>query len=63
VPTAPLVVSFGGVESRAADNWYGLVYAGVLQMNVRVPDGAPAGAEVPVTVSGGGSQAVTIAIE
>jgi uncharacterized protein (TIGR03437 family) len=32
----------------------GLTYAGVLQVNVTVPENAPAGAEIPLTLSVGG---------
>ncbi len=64
-PAQPVSVSFGGVESKAADNWMGLIYAGVLQLNIRVPLDAPSGAAIPLVVAVGGipSQAgVTIAI-
>ncbi|MCS6953656.1 MAG: endo-1,4-beta-xylanase [Bryobacteraceae bacterium] len=65
-PTLPVVVTFGGVESRFADNWAGLVYPGVVQLNVRVPLEAPSGPGVPLRVSVGGAASqdgVTIAIE
>ncbi len=65
-PVQPLVVSFDGVESTTSDNWVGVVYAGVLQVNVRVPADAPSGDAVPVVVRLGGTRSPdgpTIAIQ
>jgi len=67
-PAQPVTVSFGGV---AATNYAYVgeapgVVAGVLQINVTVPDLAPTGSSVPVTVSIGSiaSQAgITAAIQ
>jgi uncharacterized protein (TIGR03437 family) len=54
VPVQPVVASFGGAESRFPDQWCGLIYAGVLQCNVRVPFEAPSGIAVPLFVTVGG---------
>jgi uncharacterized protein (TIGR03437 family) len=54
VPVLPVAAFFGGIESRHPDQWCGLIYAGVLQCNVRVPLEAPTGAAVPVVVTVGG---------
>lgn len=65
-PALPVAVRFGGVESRFADNWAGLVYPGVVQLNVRIPHEAPSGAAVPLKVFAGGigsQDGVTVAIE
>jgi endo-1,4-beta-xylanase len=65
-PLLPLTVAFGGVESRFGDNWAGLVYPGVVQLNVRVPHEAPSGAAVPLQVAAGGiasQEGVTVAVE
>jgi uncharacterized protein (TIGR03437 family) len=49
-PAQPVRITFGGVESACPDNWIGLVYAGVTQINACVPDNAPSGAAVPLEV-------------
>jgi uncharacterized protein (TIGR03437 family) len=53
-PTAAgnLTVMIGGAQ--AAVRYQGEVYAGVMQLNVQVPAGAPAGNAVPLVVSVGG---------
>jgi uncharacterized protein (TIGR03437 family) len=52
VPAGDLTATFGDKPGRV--EFKGLVYAGVLQLNVRVPDDAPVGANVPLTVTVGG---------
>jgi uncharacterized protein (TIGR03437 family) len=52
VPAGDLTVTFGDKPGRV--EFKGLVYAGVLQLNVRVPDDAPVGSNVPLTVTVGG---------
>lgn len=52
VPAGDLTVTFGDQPGRV--EFKGLVYAGVLQLNVRVPDDAPVGSNVPLTVTVGG---------
>jgi uncharacterized protein (TIGR03437 family) len=62
-PMYPVSVTFGGREGTI--DFAGLVYAGVLQINVRVPDDAPAG-PVPVIVRIAGASSptgVTVAIQ
>ncbi|MGA2329050.1 MAG: hypothetical protein ABSH05_22510 [Bryobacteraceae bacterium] len=51
-PADALTVTFGGVPGRV--DFKGLVYAGVLQLNVWVPANAPVGSNVPLTVTVGG---------
>lgn len=51
-PQGNLEVQFGGVHADVI--FKGVVYAGVLQVNVWVPAEAPAGNAVPLTVSVGG---------
>jgi uncharacterized protein (TIGR03437 family) len=63
VPAAPVTVTFGSAEGRVL--FSGRVYAGVTQINVVVPQGAPAGA-VPLAVSIGGvktQSGVTVSLE
>lgn len=65
-PELPVTVAFGDKQSNPQDLWVGLVYAGVTQINARVPADAPAGPAVPVTVTVGGIPAqsgVTVAIK
>ncbi len=65
-PVLPVSVTFGGAQSACPSNWAGLVYAGVTQINACVPEGAPSGSGVSVTVKVGGVQAqsgATIPIE
>lgn len=50
-PAQPVKITFGGVESTCPDNWIGLVYAGVTQINACVPANAPSGAAVPLEVT------------
>ena len=67
-PTLPVTVSFGGVQATSYQfigEAPGLV-AGVLQINVNVPAGAPAGSSVPVTVTIGtatSQSGLTVAIQ
>ncbi|MGH9663633.1 MAG: endo-1,4-beta-xylanase [Bryobacteraceae bacterium] len=64
-PALPVIVKFGDSESDCAYNWAGLVDAGITQINARVPDGAPVGNAVPLSVTAGGVAAqagVTVAI-
>ena len=59
-----LAVSFGGVPGTVL--FQGHTYAGVLQVNVRVPEAAPKGSAVPVvlTVNGASSSpSRTVAIQ
>lgn len=65
-PVAAVSVSIGGVNAPVeyAGGSPGSV-AGLLQLNIRIPDGIPAGAEVPVILNIGGVSSrsgVTIAI-
>jgi uncharacterized protein (TIGR03437 family) len=50
-PATPVQVFVGGIESTCADNWAGLIDAGVLQVNACVPENAPSGAAVPLSVT------------
>lgn len=52
VPAGDVTVTFGDKPGRV--DFVGLVYAGVLQLNVRVPPDAPVGSKVPLTVTVGG---------
>jgi len=66
VPVQPVSVVIGGVESRAADNWQGMVFPGVLQLNVRIPPNAPSGLAVALTASVGSASSqpgVTLSIQ
>lgn len=61
-PVTPPVVTFGGVPGKV--DFAGLVWAGVTQINVIVPENAPAGV-VPLTVSVAGRSSpdtVTVAL-
>ncbi len=63
-PAGPLTVTFGGVPGHV--EFKGLVYAGVLQVNVTVPNDAPAGSAVPLVVNVAGVSSpsgTTIAIQ
>jgi uncharacterized protein (TIGR03437 family) len=51
-PQGDLEVQFGGIHGDVI--FKGVVYAGVLQVNVWVPTGAPAGNAVPLVLSVGG---------
>jgi len=57
VPAAPVSVTIGGVPSACPENWAGLIYAGVTQVNACVPVAAPSGDAVPLQVSVGGVSA------
>jgi uncharacterized protein (TIGR03437 family) len=62
-PAGKLTVSFGGVEAQVI--FAGLVYAGVTQLNVLVPQSAPSGA-VPLAVNVGGAASqpgVTVSLQ
>lgn len=64
-PSQPVTVTIGGVESKCPDNWIGVVYAGVTQVNACVPQGVPSG-DVPLVVSVGGVHSqpgVTVRVE
>ena len=54
MPAAPVSVQVGGVPSNCSENWVGIIFAGVTQVNACVPAGAPPGDTVPLTVSVGG---------
>jgi endo-1,4-beta-xylanase len=57
-------VSFGGVDApRCASTFAGLVYAGVTQVNVCVPEDAPRTGAVPVVFHAGASQSASAAID
>jgi uncharacterized protein (TIGR03437 family) len=56
-PAAPVSVRIGGVPSACAENWVGMIFAGVTQVNACVPAGAPTGDAVPLLVSVGGVSA------
>lgn len=66
-PVLPVSVKIGGVDAEilyagAAPE----LVAGVLQVNVRIPDNVPAGAEVPITLRVGSQQSpsgVTLAVQ
>ncbi len=65
-PAAPVSVQMGGVSSGCSENWAGLIFAGVTQVNACVPASAPSGDAVPLEVSVGGVSAqtgVTVRIE
>jgi uncharacterized protein (TIGR03437 family) len=51
MPAASVGVQIGGVESACSENWVGMIFAGVTQLNACVPPGAPAGDAVPLSVS------------
>ncbi|MGA2327764.1 MAG: endo-1,4-beta-xylanase [Bryobacteraceae bacterium] len=64
-PVQPMTITFGGVESTCTDNFVGMVYAGVTQINACVPANAPSGV-VPLVVTIGGVSSrsdVTVRIE
>ena len=46
-------IKVGGVDVPPGDIWNGLIYQGVLQVNFRVPESAPAGGAAPLVVSVG----------
>ncbi|MGC9972597.1 MAG: hypothetical protein ABSE56_18595 [Bryobacteraceae bacterium] len=50
-PAADLSVTFGGAPGEVL--FKGLIFAGVLQVNVRVPQNAPVGDAVPLTLTVG----------
>jgi uncharacterized protein (TIGR03437 family) len=65
-PAAPVRVFFGDVEAPAADIWAGLIYQGVLQVNVKVPANVTPGTAVQLKMRIGSldSQAgVTVAVK
>ncbi len=62
-PVGAVQVKFG--DKIATPEFYGLVYAGEMQINVRIPADAPSGSNVPITVLVGGvstQDTATIAI-
>lgn len=64
VPVLPVQASLGGVEAPVS--FAGLIDAGVMQVNIQVPAGAPAGGAVPLvlTVGSGVSRtAATVAVQ
>jgi uncharacterized protein (TIGR03437 family) len=65
-PVQPITITFGGRESTCQNNFVGLVYAGVTQINACVPADAPVGPGVPLVVTIGGVPSlsdVTVRIE
>lgn len=64
-PVLPIVVRIGGVESNCPDNWSGLIYAGVTQVNACVPQAAASGVvALELTVGGVPAQpGLTVAIQ
>ena len=52
-PVAPVHVTLGGVQADVA--FAGMISAGVLQVNIKVPDNAPAGDAVELVVTAGSS--------
>jgi uncharacterized protein (TIGR03437 family) len=58
-PVQPMTIAFGGRESTCPDNFVGLVYAGVTQINACVPADAPVGPAVPLVVTIGGNSSLT----
>ena len=67
IVTASEVASFtvGGVPAAVTFSGLAPGYAGLYQINVQVPDGAPAGPDVPIVLTIGGvpSNAATIAVD
>lgn len=66
VPVQPVSILVGGVESKAPDNWHGMVFPGVLQVNLRIPVSAPSGSAVPLLAISGATPSqpgVTIAVQ
>lgn len=62
-PAQPWTVSIGGVAAvPCAATFAGLIYAGVAQVNLCVPDGVPRTASVPFTVSIGGTASAPAAL-
>ncbi len=63
-PALPVEVRFG--DKPSPEVWAGLVYAGVTQVNAKIPKDAPSG-DVPVTITVGGIDAqprvVTVPVE
>jgi uncharacterized protein (TIGR03437 family) len=62
-PAAPWAVSVGGIDApRCAATFAGLVYAGVTQVNLCIPDGVARAASVPIVFRSGAvfSQPATI---
>jgi uncharacterized protein (TIGR03437 family) len=49
-PAAPVRVFVGNVEVPASDIWSGLIYQGVLQVNVKVPATVSPGTTVPLSI-------------
>ena len=58
-------VTVGGLQANVTFSGLAPGFVGLYQVNVRVPDNAPSGDSVPVviTVSGAGSNTVTVAIQ
>ena len=54
MPAAGVSVQIGGVPSNCGENWVGMIFAGVTQVNACVPAGVPTGDAVPLQVSVGG---------
>jgi len=56
-PVAPVSITVGGVAVPSGDIWTGLTFQGVLQINFKVPEAAPAGDQpVVVTIGSASSQ-------
>jgi uncharacterized protein (TIGR03437 family) len=65
-PAAPVRVFVGGVEVPASDIWSGLIYQGVLQVNVKVPATVTPGTAVPLSIRIGSLDSqpgVTVAVK
>lgn len=66
-PRLPLLVSIGGFAIAPEDMLFcGLIYAGVMQVNVRIPAAAPSGGAVELLLTVGSSTSrtrVTLAVE
>ncbi len=54
MPAGAVSVQVGGAPSNCGENWVGMIFAGVTQVNACVPAGAPSGDAVPLEVSVGG---------
>lgn len=65
-PMQPMTITFGTAESTCSENFVGMVYAGVTQINACVPPDAPVGPAVPLVVKIGDRSSpsgVTVRIE
>ncbi len=63
-PAAQWTVNIGGIDApRCAATFAGLVYAGVTQVNVCIPDGVPRTASVPITFRSGAASSAVATID